>query len=302
MFHSFLLLLVFRFIQGFALAGLPAASLAYLSEEIDHRSLGTATGIYIASNALGGMAGRVATGYITDHFSWQTAFYLLAILGVIILIAVTFLLPKSRNFNPSKLSFKKDLAAFFYHVKNPVLPVFGLGIVLQFSFTGMWTYLPFHLQGEPYQLSLEAISYTFLAYSLGIIGSPLAGWLSANMGLSRMRITGIGVLSLGVFLTLLPSLTMIIIGLCIACLGFFTAHALTAASVSENATHHKGSASSLYLVAYYIGVSSGSTVMAPIWELGGWIGLILIAGALPIIYTGTVQLFKKKKSLKQDTP
>ena len=292
---SFTLLIIFRFIQGFALAGLPAASLAYLSEEMDPRSVGTATGFYIASNALGGMVGRVMTGYLTDHFSWQISFYILAAIGIVIFIAVMILLPKSRRFEPSDQPFKKDLEGFFYHLKNPILlPIFGLGIVLQFSFTGTWTYLPFYLQAEPYSLSLDVISYTFLAYSFGVVGSPLAGWLAGKFGLTKVRITGIIVLSIGVLLTLAPSLVMIIIGLCVACLGFFTAHSLTAASVSEFATHHKGSASSLYLVAYYVGVSGGSTFMGPIWESGGWMALILTAGLLPVVYTAFIQIFRKK--------
>src|SRR5699024_8988560 len=73
---------------------------------------------------------------------------------------------------------------------------------------------------------------------------------SRQLGLKRVRIIGVVVLSIGIFLTLFSSLTMIVIGLCVVCLGFFTAHSLTATSVSETATHHKGSASSLYLVSY----------------------------------------------------
>src|SRR5699024_12334839 len=52
---SFVWLMILRLVQGIALAGLPAASLAYLNEEIDSRSVGAATGFYISSNALGGM-------------------------------------------------------------------------------------------------------------------------------------------------------------------------------------------------------------------------------------------------------
>lgn len=293
---SFFWLISLRFLQGFALAGLPAASLAYISEEMDTKSVGAATGIYIASNALGGMIGRVMTGYLTDHFSWQTAFYVLSFIGLIIWLLVLFMLPSSRFFKPSNLSFKKDLAGFFYHVKNPLLlPIFGLGIVLQFSFTGVWTYLPFHLQAAPYYLSIEFISYLFLAYGFGVVGSPLAGWLAGTYGLKKMRILGIVVLSVGILLTLIQSLLFIIIGLCIACAGFFTAHSLTATSVSETATHHKGSASSLYLVAYYIGVSSGSTFMAPIWERFGWSGMILLTGSLPVLYTIFIQVFQARK-------
>ncbi|MBP1971204.1 YNFM family putative membrane transporter [Virgibacillus natechei] len=282
---SFYILVVLRFIQGFALAGLPAASLAYLSEEIDRRSVGVAIGLYISSNALGGMVGRVFTGYITDHYSWEMAFYSLAIVGLAILVVVLLMLPKSRFFQSSDLTFRKDIEGFLFHLRNPaLLVVFGLGIVLQFAFTGVWTYLPFHLLAEPYSLSLEAISYTFLAYGLGVIGSPLAGWLAGKFGLSKIRIVGVMLLTIGICLTLSPSLILIVIGLCVSCLGFFTAHSLTATSVGEQATHHKGSAASLYLVSYYIGVALGSSALGPLWDAAGWAGLVIFTALLPVTY------------------
>jgi YNFM family putative membrane transporter len=69
LFDSFYLLVLLRFIQGFALAGLPATALAYINEEMDRKSTGLATALYIASNALGGMAGRVLAGYLTELYS-----------------------------------------------------------------------------------------------------------------------------------------------------------------------------------------------------------------------------------------
>jgi len=292
---SFSILLILRFIQGFALAGLPAASLAYLNEEIESRSVGVATALYISSNAVGGMAGRVITGYIAGRYSWEAAFYIFGIIGLVIAILVLIMLPKSRFFHPSNLPFKKDMEGFLFHLKNPsILIVIGIGIVLQLSFTGIWTYLPFHLQEEPFSLSLEAISYTFFAYGLGVVGSPLAGWFAGRLGLKKVRMQGIFVLSAGVFMTFFPNLIMIIAGLCIMCLGFFTAHALTATSVTEQATHHKGSASSLYLVAYYIGVTLGSSAVSPLWNIAGWTGVVLMAGILPVIYLVFVRLMSNR--------
>ncbi|WP_174614303.1 MFS transporter [Virgibacillus ihumii] len=291
---TFFLLLVLRFVQGFALAGLPAASLAYLSEEIDRRSVQVATALYISSNALGGMAGRVLTGYLTDHYSWEMSFYVLAVMGAVILAAVLFMLPRSRFFEPSELTFSNDIKAFLFHLKNPVLLlIFGLGVILQFSFTGMWTYLPFYLEGPPFSLSLKTISYMFFAYGLGVIGSPAAGWLASRIGLRKVRLAGIIVLSCGILMTLSGVLWLLITGLCVACLGFFTAHSLTAASVSDQVSHHKGSASSLYLVSYYVGVSLGSTAMGPAWSLFGWTGLVLLAAILPVIFIILVQKQRK---------
>jgi MFS transporter, YNFM family, putative membrane transport protein len=297
---SFLLIIILRFIQGFAFAGVPAAALAYISEEIHKQFASFATALYISSNALGGMLGRVMTGYITEHYSWEVAFYILAVAGTIIFSIILFTLPRSRNFKPTNKSFKKDIEGFLFHLKNPsLLVVFGLGIVLQLSFTGVWTFLPFHLMAPPFSLSLEMISYTFLAYGLGVIGSPLAGWLADKLGLRKVRITGVFVLSFGVLLTLSSSVTMIVIGLCVTCLGFFTAHSVTAASVSRGVQHHKGSASSLYLVSYYIGVAAGSTVLSPLWELVGWKGIVLFTAVLPVAYVGLIAGKRKRQTVRE---
>lgn len=292
--ESFPLFLLLRFIQGFALAGVPAAAIAYISEETARKNVSFAMALYISSNALGGMLGRVLTGYLSDNYSWQTSFIIFGISGLIIFAAVFFLLPQSRNFHASNLNFSRDIQEYSYHLKNPaMLLVFGLGSILQISFTGVWTYLPFHLQDPPYDMSLQAISYLFFAYGLGVIGSPLAGRLAGHYGLRRVRIIGVIFLSSGIFLTLSPSVPLIIIGLCITCLGFFIAHSLTAATVGQEAEHHKGSASSLYLVSYYIGVASGSSLLGPIWALGGWTGIVLLAGIVPLVYLVIVTIYRR---------
>jgi len=191
------------------------------------------------------------------------------------------------------------MAGMLYHFKNPnILLIIGMGVVLQFSFTSIWTYLPFHLENEPYSLSVKAISYTFFAYGFGVVGAPFAGWLAGYFGLRPIRNSGILVLSLGIFLTLSPSLVMIIVGLCVSCLGFFTAHSLTSSTVTEEATHHKGSAASLYLVAYYIGVSLGSSAVGPVWHFAGWNAVVFLAGALPAIYLGLVTFSQKNAAKK----
>lgn len=295
---SFLVITILRFIQGFTLAGVPAAALAYIGEEIDPKSSNMATAIYISSNPLGGMIGRVISGYFSE-INWQYAFYVLMILGVLVFLFVFFALPKSKNFIPGNRSFIEDLKGFSYHLTNPILLLmFGLGIVLQITYTGIWTYLPFHLTSPPFGLPLDTISLIYFVYGFGILGAPIASWLSNRFTLENVRTVAILFLIFGVLLTITSSLTLVLIGMCILCFGFFTAHSLTAASVSQTATHLKGSASSLYLVSYYIGVASGSTLIGPIWELWNWNGIVTITTVLPIIYLLFMLLMTKKVATK----
>lgn len=284
--HSFPMIAVIRFVQGFMLAGVPAAALAYIAEEIDTKHSALVTAFYISCNALGGMIGRVVTGYVSEHQTWQYAILYLSAFGVLVLVFVSFSLPKSKNFAPGERTLRTDFHGFYQHMKNPLLLLmFGLGIALQMSFTGMWTYLPFHLTGPPYGMPLDSISSLYFAYGFGIIGAPTASYLSNRFSLYFLRNTAIIVLLAGLAMTLSSSIPGVVAGLCITCFGFFTAHSLTASTVSSTAESQKGLASSLYLVSYYVGVATGSTLLSPIWSSWGWNGLVIFTIAVPFFYT-----------------
>lgn len=285
MVDSFILFLILRVIEGFFLAGIPAAAIAYLSEEVDKKSLGMAVSFYIASNALGGMGGRVFIGYLTDIFEWRTAFYFLGSISVIIIGLFFLLLPKSRHYTPSNGTFREDLLGMFVHLKNGrLLPLFLTGFMLMVVFTGLWTYLPFYLHGEPYHLSLKWISMTYLTYGFGVIGSPLAGRFSERLNVRTMLLIGVVVMIIGVVITIIHSPLVIVIGLSFLCLGFFIAHSMAAASVSQTATHHKGGASSFYLVSYYIGVAVGGTATGFLWTHFSWNGVVSLGGLLILLF------------------
>lgn len=292
---TFGLIVFFRFIQGFALAGVAGAALAYMAEEIHPTDFGFAATLYISCNSLGGMMGRFLMGYLAETYSWESALFLLGGFGIITFSLVLFILPKSRHFIGSTEPYLEDMKGFLVHFKNPILLLmFGLGTILQISFTGMWTFLPFHLLEAPYNLSLQNISYFYLAYSLGIVGAPIAGWLTAKFSLSAIRVFGVIVLAVGMFITLGSSLIAISAGLSLICLGFFVTHSIASTTVSQTATHHKGTATSLYLVAYYLGVSIGTTLLAPLWENFNWTGIILFTGSLPVIYVTIVKFSQAK--------
>lgn len=293
---SFEAFLFWRFIQGFFIAGLPAAAIAYISEEVSPRSVSAGITTYIAANGLGGMGGRVIVGYIADVTSWQMSIYALFGIGVILLLVFYLTLPRSRFFEPSESSLRRDIYGMLIHSKNPqLMPVFTIGVLLQFSFTGPWTYLPFYLEREPFLLHVKDISFTYFAYTAGIIGSIVAGRLAIKIPKSRLVITGVFILIGGAWLTMIGSLTIVIIGLCLMCLGFFIAHSLMAAIVNERATHHKGGASSLYLVSYYIGVATGGTLSGLIWKQLAWIGVISISLLLIPVVIWVVAMGRKNE-------
>ncbi|MBM7648394.1 YNFM family putative membrane transporter [Bacillus ectoiniformans] len=283
---SFAWLLVLRFIQGFFIACIPAAAIAYVSEEVAPRSVGLGIILYIAANSMGGMLGRLGIGYIADAASWQTA--LLSLLGANVVMYILYLwwIAPSRYFEPSERPFAEDITGMLAHLKNrSLIPLFLAGIMLQMAFTGLWSYLPFYLQSPPFDWSLKMISFTYAAYFAGVVGSITAGKLSQSFPKTKLLIAGTAFFISGTLMTLFQSGTLIVIGLSLNCLGFFVVHSLMTAIVNERATHHKGGASSLYLFSYYFGVATGGTITAFIWQAAGWIGVVSLSLVLiPFVY------------------
>ncbi len=66
-------LIALRAVQGAALAGLPASAMAYLAEEVRPKALVAAIGLFVAGNSIGGMSGRIVTGWVAQEWGWRVA-------------------------------------------------------------------------------------------------------------------------------------------------------------------------------------------------------------------------------------
>ena len=89
----------------------------------------------------------------------------------------------------------------------------------------------------------------------------------------------------GVVLTLVAPLLWVIVGIAVLTFGFFVAHSVASGWVGQLARQSKGHASSLYLLAYYLGSSVLGSAGGWFWEHGRWpalvvFSLVLLAGAL----------------------
>ncbi|GGF26071.1 MFS transporter [Halobacillus andaensis] len=290
---SFEALVGLRLLQGFFLAGVPAAAMGYLGEEVSPQHLGLAVTLYISSNALGGMGGRVVAGYLTDVLDWNTTLLFMSGFGIVSAGLFILLLPKERFYVKQNTPLRKDLQGMLVHLKDThMLVLFLMGLLLQIVFTAVWTYLPFYLQAEPFNWPLTWISFTYFAYGFGVLAPPLAGRLSVKIGLPKVMIAGLFVLLTGVWMTALPMPPVILIGLGVICMGFFVAHSMAAALVSKTASHHRSGASGFYLISYYIGVAIGSTAIGALWEQFMWWGIIATSLVF-IVVIAFIPMYKK---------
>lgn len=267
-------LILLRALQGLIIPGAIAILLTYVSEEFPGIR-GLMVGIYLAATIFGGLAGRLASGLITEVYGWRTAFLLFALGMLLASLLAAFFLPPSRHFVPSKNSGLgvKQIPGLLRHL--PLKAAFLVAFTNFYAFVAIFTYLPFLASNAPYHLNLWQISLLFSSYVAGIVASPLAGQLSDRWGRKKVMIAGLVIAITGNLLTVAGTLPLLVIGLFTICGGMFAAHSAASSLVGDQGGPIKGTAISLYQVFYYMGGTAGAGLPALAWETWQWSSVLL---------------------------
>lgn len=276
--------LVLRALLGAVLAGVPAAAMAYLGEEVSPHAQGRAMGLYIAGNALGGMSGRVLGGLVADVGSWRVAVAVLGIVGIVAAIAFWRALPPSRSFRARPVSPAAILGdARVIFADSHLRWLFACGFLLMGAFFGLYNFLGFRLQAPPFGLTQSAIGAIFLLYLLGSLSSAWAGRLSDRYGRHNVLWLMIVAAMAGLATTLSGNLALVIAGVALFTFGYFGAHSTASGWIGPRAHERRALASAFYLCSYYLGSSLVGSLTGIAWDKGGWPGLtIAVAGCLSV--------------------
>lgn len=301
------ILLSFRALLGIFIAGVPSIAMAFVAEEFDPRSIGQVMGLYISGTSIGGMAGRIITGILTDLYSWRVALAATGLIAILLSGLFFYSLPASRkSFPRNSMKWKSALQGYRAHLKNKrLMPLILLAFLLMGSFVTMYNYIGFQLAEPPYRLSQSLIGFIFIVYIFGTFSSVYMGKKADEYGNPLVLKISLFIMILGVFLSLLPSLAGKITGISIFTFGFFASHSIASAWVGEQSGFLKAQASSLYLLFYYLGSSIVGTIGGVFWSSSGWIGVvtlvvILLTMGFPLIYfaeKGNKQGWNQKKPL-----
>ncbi|MEU7765660.1 MFS transporter [Nocardia sp. NPDC049190] len=272
---SFDVLLTGRALQGIALAGVPAVAMAYLAEEIGGEGLGAAMGIYVAGTTLGGLAGRLIPAFALELTSWRWAQAAASLAALACTVWFVRRLPPSRRFVARPAGIRTmlgDLATPLRH--RGLRALFGLGFVLMGGFVSVYNYLGYRLTTAPFELPQTLVGLVFVLYLAGTAASAASGRLADRVGRQQVLAASVGLMAIGLAVTIPDHLAAVILGVLLYTAGFFGAHTAASAWVGAIAKGNRGAASSLYLFAYYLGSAliGGGAGIAYAW--GGWLGLV----------------------------
>ncbi|GAA0903122.1 MFS transporter [Rothia nasimurium] len=287
-------LLVLRAMLGITLAGLPAVAMTYVSEEIHADSLGFAMGLYIGGNAIGGMGGRLISGFAADHSSWRVAVGVIGALGLVACALVAKGLPTSLHFEKRRAHPRALLASFGSLWRDKGLPwLFAEAFLLMGAFVTIYNYASYRLLAPPFSLSQSHVGAIFTVYLIGVASSAWMGSIAGRLGRRRVLWTTFVIMLAGVALTATSSLWAIVTGIAMVTFGFFGGHSIASSWVGKRAPLAKAHASSFYLFSYYMGSSVAGSLGGFAWTHAGWNGVAIYVGVL--VFAGLAIAMKLRR-------
>jgi MFS transporter, YNFM family, putative membrane transport protein len=289
-------LLVLRGIQGVAIAGVAAVAAAYLMEQVGRSGVASAVGLMIAGNTVGGLSGRMASGFGGEQWGWRGGLLAVAIVALAATVVVVVLLPPPRPTDvrgwaspePNSELLRRAIVGVKAALRGRVVVTQYLVAALGMGgFVAMYNAAGFRLTGAPFDLTPGVASLVFLAYAMGSVSSANAGRLVHRFGRRWALVLALVVTAGGTALTLPPSLPFVVVGFVVLTGGFFAAHAAANSwAVAAAPEHARGQVSGLYAMAYYVGSAAGGTMGGVIYGLGGWTWLVSMVVAWFIVAAG----------------
>ena len=267
------ILVLFRGAQGLLLPGVTAVAVAYLGDQFGGSRLGPAVGGWVAASVMGGLTGRVASGWIASHSSWRAPFVVFGVVTLAAALGMALFLPSSAR--KGRLSVALSYREMLGHLRDRrLVGGFLIGGSVFFGFIGIFTYLPYYLTAPPFGLSTGSISAVYLVYGAGVLTSIVVGNLSGRFGRRALMATGFLIAAGGVALSLVPLLPVVIFSLVVLCVGMFFVQGTAPAFVNATAREAKGGAGALYASFYYVGATFGSVLPGYAWQAFGWPGVV----------------------------
>ncbi len=293
-------LLLLRAAQACLYPAIFTAAVTYSAQAGPRDKMTQRVGLYIATTIIGGLGGRLASGFISDWFDWQRVFLLLCVTLLICTFALGWISPDT----PARQSAKTRMTATALLKK----PAFALALAFVFTtffcFSATLNALPFRMVELDNAITAGQISLVYLGYSTGVLIAANASALSTLFG-GRLRALGVGLSVFTVGLTGLfaQSITALVVAGFFTAAGHFLIHATVSGLLNQLEPESGGSVNGLYISLYYYAGASGSILPVLIYQHIGWIPFLVALIAISSLGWLTLwQLFSSQQIATLEQP
>ncbi|QJI27999.1 MFS transporter [Pseudomonas sp. ADAK18] len=248
-------------------------------------SRGRVVGSIMGGLLLGILLARPVSSVVADHFGWRAMFMAAAALMAVISVVLLLTIPKRQpDHSASYGQLLRSLGTLLR--QQPVLRqrAFYQGCLFA-TFSLFWTAAPLELVRN-HGLSQTQIAIFALVGAIGAIAAPIAGRL-ADAGhthkASLLAMLFAALSFLPAFIHPLYSViglavTGVVLDFCVQMnmvLGQRAVYALDA--------HSRSRLNALYMTSIFIGGAFGSAIASSVYEHGGWLGVMLVGSAFPLV-------------------
>ena len=286
---SFEMFLFVRFAQGLVIPAILTSSMTILAN-IDKKNIQFNMSIYVASTVVGGLLGRVMSGFIATEFGWRGVFISLSIALFIALFLV-----KSMDLDVDVKLTKATPRDLFLILKDRRFAIiYFIMFVVFFVFAGLLNLIPFRLKELFGDVSEATIGLLYFGYGSGIVVALFSRKIVKFFkGEVQTMLVGGFLYTLVTFLFTSKDMIAIFFVIFLFCIGMFAVHSVATGLANSMKKSQKGITSGMYLTFYYLGGTAGSVIPSMIYDKFGWNSLIAVF--LTILAFSFTLLFLNRK-------
>ena len=269
-----------RVVQGVFMSAAFALTLSYLAEHCTAHETAGAFAAYIAGNVGANLFGRLAAATLVDTVGIAANFYVFAALNLAGAALAWATLGRAEPMPMPMAAGRAALSFWAQHLRDARLrAAFAIGFLILFAFIGTFTYVNFVLVRAPLALGMMALGLVYFVFLPSLISTPLAGRAVERFGTRAAICGGLALAGGGLPLLLASNLPFVMAGLALVAVGTFFAQAVATGFVGRAAAGDRGSASGLYLAAYFFGGLAGAAVLGQLFDRVGWGACVAGIGA-----------------------
>ena len=274
--------LAVRFVDGLVLGAAPAVGMAYIAERVNKRSAAHVAGTFVAGNAIGGIAGRLLSGFAADLGGWRIGFVVSTVLSALAIAA--FLIVSRRLLGQLRSRSKPTGGGIATNLRDPyMVTVYLQGFLLMGAFGVVYNFFGYHLQAEPFALPASVTSALFIVYLAGSLASQRSGALAARIGTTRTLVVGSTAMVVALPAMASGLIPLMVTGLVLFTIGCFTAHPLASGLSGRSARVGRAQSTALYQIAWLGGLSLFGWIGGVVYASGGWAMTLVIAAILCVV-------------------
>lgn len=271
--ESFSVLMGSRLVQALLFPAIFTSAVTYCSQAGPANKVAQRVSLYVAVTILGGVFGRVASGFVASLYGWQLVFQLS---GSLILLSAILLLGIKPDVPTRGKTKSKSIA---YEIL--VTPTFFFGYVLIFTtffaFSALFNALPFRMVEIDPDISTATISLGYSGYVLGAIiafnTSRIADWFGGRVVSMTVALC---IFIVGLLL-LLGSNVWWVIGNCfLTAAGMFLIHSTLSGFLTSLRPQHASVINGLYIGIYYGAGALGSVLPLWLYKQQGWLAFLFL--------------------------